>query len=98
MKRILTTHYFDRWFSELKDVKIKARINARLRRLESGHMGDIKGLGDGVSEPRFFFATGFRIYFTERNGDIVILLCGGDKSSQNRDIARAKKMCANLED
>ena len=61
MKRILTTEYFDHWFKVLRDKKIKARINARLRRLEQGHYGDYKTLGDGVCELRLFFGAGYRI-------------------------------------
>lgn len=98
MKRILTTQHFDRWFKELKDKRVRARVNTRLRRLEQGHYGDFKALGDGVSELRLLFGAGYRIYYTEQNAKIVILLCGGDKSTQAKDIARAKILCSELEE
>lgn len=78
------------WLASLKDKKTRQRIRVRIRRLQSGNYGDYKPVGDGVSELRLFFGVGYRIYFGEEDGNIIILLCGGDKSSQNRDIKTAK--------
>lgn len=97
MKCIRTTQQFNTWFSKLKDKQVKAKINVRLRRLEQGHYGDYKIVGDNISELRFFFGAGYRIYFTERNGEVIILLCAGDKSSQTADIKKAKAINEELE-
>ena len=78
------------WLESLKDEKTKERIRVRVRRLESGLYGDCQSVGDGVFELRLFFGAGYRIYFGEEDGNIVILLCGGDKGSQKRDIKTAK--------
>ena len=78
------------WLESLKDRKTAERIRVRIRRLESGLYGDCKPVGEGVLELRLFFGSGYRVYFGEDKGDIVILLCGGDKSSQNQDIKTAK--------
>jgi len=97
VKNIRTTQQFNTWFSKLKDRQAKAKINVRLRRLEQGHYGDYKTVGDSVSELRFFFGSGYRIYFTERNGEVIILLCAGDKTSQTADIKKAKAINEELE-
>ncbi|MDC0980398.1 type II toxin-antitoxin system RelE/ParE family toxin [Bdellovibrionales bacterium] len=77
------------WVDDL-DVKSKARIQARVLRFAQGNLGDSKSVGDGVFEARFFFGPGYRLYFGVIDGKIVLLLCGGDKSSQKRDISKAK--------
>ncbi len=82
---------FTIWFKGLKDTKGKARIDARLRRLEAGNYGDCQPVGEGVSELRVFYGPGYRVYFGEEAGHIVILLCGGDKGSQDKDIKAAKE-------
>ena len=87
---IIKTHNFDRWFKGLKDVKTKARIALRLRQISQGNFGDYKPLGSGLYELRFFFASGYRIYYTIKGEQVVILLVGGDKSSQDKDIKKAK--------
>ena len=74
----------------LRDPKTQTRIEARIERLESGNLGDYRSVGDGVFELRLQFGPGYRIYFGEVDNTIVLLLCGGDKSSQGRDIKRAK--------
>lgn len=94
---IRTTEAFDQWFSRLRDRRAKARILARIDRFESGNPGDIKSLGDGVSEMRISHGPGYRIYYTQRGDVIVILLCGGDKSTQTRDIKKAKEMAQHLD-
>jgi len=81
---------YTQWLENVKDEKNKERIRVRIRRLESGLYGDCAPVGDGLSELRLFFGSGYRIYFGEEDGNIVILLCGGDKSSQKCDIKNAK--------
>lgn len=96
MYRILTTKNYDLWFSSLKDIKTKARINARLRRITLGNFGDIKVIDKDISELRFFFGAGYRIYITQKNNEIVILLAGGDKNSQQKDIEKAQELVKQL--
>ncbi|AFY71942.1 addiction module killer protein (plasmid) [Thalassoporum mexicanum PCC 7367] len=78
------------WLTDLKDQKIIERIRVRIRRLASGLYGDCEAVGKGVSELRMFFGPGYRVYFGEDKENIIILLCGGDKSSQKQDIKNAK--------
>ena len=93
---IRETDVYKKWFAKLKDTVAKARILVRLRRMSLGNFGEYKDLGDDVSELKFHFGPGYRIYYTVRNGELVILLAGGNKSSQTKDIARAKELAANL--
>ena len=81
---------FTEWFESIRDQKTRTRIRGRLDRLESGNFGDCQSVGNGVFELRLYFGQGYRIYFGEVDRTIVLLLCGGDKSSQTRDLARAK--------
>ncbi len=81
---------FNDWLKSLRDPRTRRRILQRLWRLESGNFGDCKPVGGGVSELRFFFGPGYRVYFGEDGDTIVVLLCGGDKSSQRRDIRKAQ--------
>ena len=81
---------YTEWFKSLRDVQGRARIEARIRRLEAGLYGDCEPVGEGVSELRMFFGPGYRVYFGEEADHIVILLCGGDKSTQKQDIKTAK--------
>lgn len=81
---------FEIWFKELKEVHTKARISMRLDRLRLGNFGDCKTLQDGISELRIHYGPGIRIYYGKIGNKIVLLLCAGDKSSQNRDINKAK--------
>ncbi len=83
---------FDRWLTGLRDRRALARIAARLDRLAAGNPGDVQPVGDGVSELRIDYGPGYRVYFTRRGPVLVILLCGGDKSSQDRDIRQAKAL------
>jgi len=87
---------FDRWLGGLKDNIAKARIIQRIRAAELGHFGDVAPVGDGVSEMRIHFGPGYRVYYGRRGEQIYLLLIGGDKSSQNRDIQRAKQMLRDL--
>ena len=89
MRTLLTTTTFDAWFSELRDGHAKARIAARLRRAELGNMGDCEPVGRGVSEMRIHYGPGYRVYFIQRGVELVVLLAGGDKSTQSKDIKTA---------
>ena len=93
---IHTTEVFDKWTAKLKDRQAAMAIALRLARVASGNFGNTKIIGDGVSELRIFVGPGYRIYYTIRNNEIVILLCGGDKSSQQNDIKQAKELAKNL--
>lgn len=90
------THAFADWFESLRDRKAKSKIAGRIARIELGLIGDVKSVGDGVSEARISFGPGYRLYFTRRGEQLIILLVGGDKSSQQRDIAKAKEMAAQI--
>ena len=81
---------YTEWFESIRDLKTRTQIQARIDRIKSGNLGDYKSAGDGVFELRFRSGPGYRIYFGQVDNTIVLLLCGGDKSSQNRDIRRAK--------
>lgn len=81
---------FIEWLESIRNVNTQARIQARLERLEDGNFGDCQPVGDGVFELRLHFGSGYRVYFGQVGNTIVLLLCGGDKSSQTRDIQRAK--------
>ena len=98
MKTIYTTEVFDLWFESLKDRQTARRIQARIDRAEEGNFGDHKAVGEGVSELRIQFGPGFRVYFTQRGMEIVILLAGGDKSSQTQDIATAHQLVRQLKE
>ena len=96
MLDVRQSEIFGVWIGALRDVRAVARIDARIGRLRAGHFGDAKSIGDGVSELRVDYGPGYRVYFTRTGGRVVILLCGGDKDSQPRDIERAKAMAAQL--
>jgi putative addiction module killer protein len=85
------TSPFERWFNGIKDKHIRSQIQNRLDRLESGLKGDYKSVGEGVFELRIFEGKGYRIYFAHKSNVIIILLCGGDKSTQQKDIKLAKE-------
>jgi putative addiction module killer protein len=96
MLDVRRTDVFDRWLRRLKDQRGKARIAVRVRRMALGNLGDVATIGEGVSELRIHFGPGYRVYFTRQRETIVILLCGGDKGTQSRDIAAAKKLAKEL--
>lgn len=84
---------FDKWLRKLKDFRAKAKILFRIQKLENQeHFGDYKPVGDGISELKINYAKGYRIYFKETDGKIIILLIGGDKSTQQKDIEKAKEL------
>jgi putative addiction module killer protein len=97
MKSVVTTSIFDQWFDGLRDKQAKRRIHARIDRAEDGHFGDCKPVGEGVSEMRIDCGPGYRIYFAQRGLELVILLAGGDKSTQQKDINTALKLARDLE-
>ena len=81
---------FNEWLDSIRDARTRERVQAQLERLEDGNFGDCQSVGEGVFELRLHFGAGYRIYFGQVGNTIVLLLCGGDKSSQARDIERAK--------
>lgn len=91
---LIKTDLFDRWLVGIRDRQARARIEARIRRLSLGNPGDVKPVGEGLSEMRIDYGPGYRVYFMQRGPLVVLLLCGGDKSSQERDIALAKTIAA----
>jgi putative addiction module killer protein len=92
-----STVLFDKWFHKLNDAVTKRKILARLARIENGNFGDFKQLYTNLYELRFFFGSGIRIYYTIRNGQIILLLAGGDKASQKADIQKAKDLLNEME-
>jgi putative addiction module killer protein len=96
MLEIRRTDAFDRWLRRLKDERAKAKIAARIQRMAFGNFGDISPIGEGVAELRVFEGPGYRVYFIQRGSSCVILLGGGDKKSQARDIKAAKSLAATL--
>ena len=92
MPTIAQTTEFATWMRGLKDLQAAARINLRIQRLELGNPGDAKSVGGGVSELRIDYGPGYRVYFCRRDEDIILLLCGGDKRTQDKDIKRAHKL------
>lgn len=91
-----TTAIFDSWLDNLADARGREAVATRIVRLQSGLVGDVASVGDRVSELRIHHGPGYRVYFTRRGRAIVILLCGGDKGSQQRDIRRARDLAAEL--
>jgi putative addiction module killer protein len=89
---ILQSSTYRRWFERLRDRNAKARIDARIRRLSLGNLGDVRRLGGSVSELRIDYGPGYRVYFTQRGARVLLLLCGGDKRSQQSDIVRAREI------
>jgi putative addiction module killer protein len=98
MFTVLQTEHFRDWLDSLADLRAQVRIAARLRHAEAGNLGDWKSVGGGVSEMRIAVGPGYRLYFTRRNRTIIVMLAGGDKSTQLRDIERAQDMVRELED
>ena len=88
---IRETSVFKKWMKSLKDKSARSIINARIRRLSIGNKGDTESVGLGISELRIDYGPGYRVYYTQIKNEIVILLCGGDKSSQSRDIKKQGK-------
>ncbi|MGD8175611.1 type II toxin-antitoxin system RelE/ParE family toxin [Marinimicrobium sp. ARAG 43.8] len=98
MIELFKTDTFDRWLSGLRDRQARARVQARLRRLSLGNPGDVKPVGEGVSELRIDYGPGYRVYYASKGPVIVVLLCGGDKRTQRRDIEQAKTIAKQWEE
>ena len=98
MFEVRQTVVFSHWLERLADQRAAARITQRILRLQSGLLGDVKPVGDGVSELRVDYGPGYRMYFVQRGKILIVLLCGGDKRTQSRDIRTAKALVADLED
>ena len=96
MFEVRQTEAFARWFSKLQDHRAKARIEIRIDRLSLGLAGDVKPVGEGLSELRIDYGPGYRIYFVRQGHTVVVLLAGGDKGSQDRDIATALALARSL--
>lgn len=89
MFEVFRSETFDRWLRDLYDMRARARVEARILRLSRGNPGDVKPVGSGVSEMRIDYGPGYRVYFTRHGELVILLLCGGDKRTQQADIERA---------
>ena len=98
MRSIYSTEVFDAWFEALRDKQAARRIQARIDRVEEGNFGDCQPVGEGVSEMRIHYGPGYRVYLAQRGADIVILLAGGDKATQNKDIKTALGLVKQLKE
>ena len=94
MIELIKSDAYDSWFHQLRDRQARAKIEVRIRRLSLGNPGDVKPVGEGVSEMRIDHGPGYRVYFLKHGPVVVVLLCGGDKNSQSRDITTAKAIAA----
>ncbi|RON93492.1 type II toxin-antitoxin system RelE/ParE family toxin [Pseudomonas fluorescens] len=90
MTEILRSTTFSSWLVKLADSRARMRIQVRIDRMADGNFGDVKAIGEGISEARIDYGPGYRVYFMQQGRQLVILLCGGDKSSQPRDIKQAR--------
>jgi putative addiction module killer protein len=90
------TEVFARWFAGLRDGQARRRIQARIDRLETGNLGDVKPVGRGISELRIDYSPGYRVYYVQRGDTLIILLAGGDKRTQQKDIATAQELARNF--
>jgi putative addiction module killer protein len=98
MLELKQTETFRKWRTRLRDERAKAILASRLDRLAFGHPGDVEPVGDGISELRIHFGPGYRVYFKQRGKTLIILLCGGDKSTQAKDIKAAKRIYSEWSD
>ena len=98
MIAVRQTAQFADWIGGLADRKAQAAIAKRIIRMQSGLPGDVKAVGEGVMEARVHIGPGYRLYYLQRASELILLLCGGDKSSRSRDIAAAKRLAATLDD
>ena len=97
MFKIIATKIFSMWLEGLKDLRARTKIVARIQRLEAGNFGDVKSVGDGVLELRINTGPGYRVYLAKRGPEVILLLCGGDKSTQREDIKMAKQLASRIE-
>jgi putative addiction module killer protein len=98
MIEIRQTETYRNWFDSLKDRNARMRIDIRIRRISLGNFGDVKPVGEGVSEIKIDYGPGYRIYFVQKKNTIIILLSGGDKATQSRDIQKAHELAQRLEE
>jgi len=98
MYEIRRTDTFSKWLDRLRDARARVRVLSRLTRAEDGNLGDTKPVGESVAEMRIDYGPGYRVYFTKRRKTIIVLLVGGDKSSQEQDIKRAIQLARDLEE
>lgn len=96
MIEIRQTETYSQWFKNLRDSQARARIDIRIRRLSLGNPGDVKPVGQGVSKLRINYGAGYRVYFIQQGNSLIILLAGGDKKTQNKDIQTALELARNL--
>lgn len=96
MIEIRQSEQYAKWFKSLRDRIARARIDIRIRRLSLGNPGDVKPVGDGISELRIDHGPGYRVYYLQRGNEYILLLAGGDKSTQTEDIVKAKKLAKKL--
>ena len=96
MLEIRQTEEYSQWFNSLRDRQARARLDVRIRRLSLGNPGDVRPVGEGVSELRIDYGPGYRVYFVQRGQTLVILLAGGDKQTQDKDIKKAQKLAQEL--
>ena len=96
MVEIRKTAHFAQWLDDLRDLRARARVQARIERLAAGNPGDVEPVGEGVSELRISYGPGYRVYFRKRGQELIILLAGGDKATQANDIKAALRLARNL--
>lgn len=96
MIEVRQTTRFSAWLAGLRDDRARSKILKRIDRAKKGNLGDVGPVGEGVSEMRIFYGSGYRIYFVQRGSELIVLLCGGDKSTQGADIAEARAMAKEL--
>lgn len=96
MVEVRKTDEFASWLSALRDIRAKAKVLARISNMENGNFGDCEPVGKGVSESKIHYGPGYRLYFIQRGAAVIVLLVGGDKSTQSRDIAMAQELAAGL--
>ena len=96
MIEIRKTDLFAQWLDALRDIQARAKVQARIERLAAGNPGDVEPVGEGVSELRIHYGPGYRVYFTPRGRELIILLAGGDKSTQAKDIKAALRLARDL--
>jgi putative addiction module killer protein len=98
MNEVRKTAIFSNWMAGLRDHRARAKIAARIDRLALSNAGDVRPVGEGISELRIHYGPGYRVYFVARGKTLIVLLCGGDKSTQTKDIKTAKMLAVRLED
>jgi putative addiction module killer protein len=98
MKRTRESSVYSKWIKNLRDERARYRINARIERLKQGNPGDVEPAGEGISEMKIDYGPGYRVYYKDTGREIIILLCGGDKRTQQADIANAKKIARQYEE